>query len=897
MSKERRWAIYFSVAAALVAALFQILATPPLGMETPGPMTTLPDGKSWITVYRDAEIMFYFLNADGVIQDSFSVPRSSGNETVQIPFIAADEGGRVYFIKHYAGAADGKIAGKQELSVYTPGILPFGRIKTARIDLEQDEKSEDIFYRHIHVSSSLVLTGASADGSRIYRKACDLESLQKKGSVAVKSEREYPAVQTQGVYKLGISGTDVIYISRTGRVFLSSESARQPVQIYPEGGLPASSAYASFIWSDGSGRAIIGEQSGGGIMRLFNDGRQEYINEGTQRLGALPYTGKDIVDASFDPANENTFVALAQNGETGKLELIVSNKGDISLIKNPRQSFGANILRFIGLWLLYCAALAALAAAIFGIRAFIAGSRTVFLKLIIASVPLLVLALVLFGVYSFSSYESALVATFETKVTDQGNLLRALFGSDSFDKITSPEMYNSTEYDYLRTYMGTRDVFTSSAYFVDMKLYTGVDSNNPCLYPFGVRRSESARNLYRAAALTGKQQAGVITDELGERIACVTPAGSSAGNVVFLLETSVFRAEVGRQTAGFIRNYLLIAGICILAAAALLLLMFISILRPLGDIADGLEKFSRGDRTVRLQSATNDELADICRVFNKMTGDIDVQLYRLQTMSDTYYRFVPQQIFRMLGKDNLGDIELGSSVEGKFCVLLANVYPREQEAGFPDMQELINKFFAIVHKSATDNGSTLIPDSSNLQELRVICRDADAAVRTAMAAIALIDSHNARSLISRRVDVSFFLHRAQMGFGICGDTERYIPAMLSSELEATAAACEPFRRLSSRLIVTGAAHGELDPAQYLYRFIGYAEENAERRTGLFDYYDSSSPSVIRLLNETKDTFDKAVGLFYQKRYYDAKNLFTIVLRENQYDNVARYYVFRCEKNL
>ena len=52
-----------------------------------------------------------------------------------------------------------------------------------------------------------------------------------------------------------------------------------------------------------------------------------------------------------------------------------------------------------------------------------------------------------------------------------------------------------------------------------------------------------------------------------------------------------------------------------------------------------------------------------------------------------------------------------------------------------------------------------------------------------------------------------------------------------------------------------------------------------------------------MIGETKSTFDKAMELYLQKRYYDAKNLFALVLRQNQYDNVSRYYIFQCEKKL
>ena len=67
--------------------------------------------------------------------------------------------------------------------------------------------------------------------------------------------------------------------------------------------------------------------------------------------------------------------------------------------------------------------------------------------------------------------------------------------------------------------------------------------------------------------------------------------------------------------------------------------------------------------------------------------------------------------------------------------------------------------------------------------------------------------------------------------------------------------------------------------------------------GLYDFYDGCTPEEIRLINETKATFEKAMELYADGRWYDAKNMFAVVLRENQYDNVARTYIFRCEKRL
>jgi HAMP domain-containing protein len=87
--------------------------------------------------------------------------------------------------------------------------------------------------------------------------------------------------------------------------------------------------------------------------------------------------------------------------------------------------------------------------------------------------------------------------------------------------------------------------------------------------------------------------------------------------------------------------------------AVILMILFYQILFPIGEIKREMQKFADGDRSIRIHSSSEDELAGITQVFNKMADDINVQILNLERMSSTYYRFVPQSIIELLGKDNL----------------------------------------------------------------------------------------------------------------------------------------------------------------------------------------------------------------------------------------------------
>ncbi|MDR2908800.1 MAG: HAMP domain-containing protein [Oscillospiraceae bacterium] len=898
------WAIVLLFAVALSVSAYRAKATAPPVIEGLAAVSAAQGG-TWVAIPQKDDIAVMLVDEKGVREKSFSTPLKSGGDIAQAVYMTADAEGSVYLLKHFTDAESGREVERQELVVYTPRLLPFGRVKTIRLGGRDDPgnegaegETEAVRYLHVQASTSVILTGISADGGLITRETYDIEDLRS-GDATIKSRRDYHGNYSEKVYKAVPAGTDVAVLSMTGRLFRAAEDSPQPSPVYPSEEAERSS-YISFLRESAPGQVIAGEQKTGNILRLsLSDGGYSFLLEGDQPLGTLPYLARDILDISFCPENEASWVAPVQNPSTGADELIVCSEGEYSLITRVGKGFAATFFGVIWQGILTFAALLAVAVLLLSLYRVVVGSRMLLVKLTAVSAPLLLLALTLFGTYSYFTYRSSLQGTYETKASDQGNLLRALFGSETFDSITAPGLYGSVEYEYLRAQMETRDVYTSSAYFVDGKLYTGVDGALPCLYPFGIRHSAGAWELYRAAALTGKQQTGVIADRLGERMVSITPVGSSSGNTVFLLETGIFFEEINRQTGGYLRSYLLISALCILSACALLLTSFFRILSPLRGIIEGLEQFARGNRTVRLgiESHTNDELADIARVFNKMARDIDTQIYNLKAMGETYYRFVPRQIFKLLNKDNLADVCLGNAVEGKYYVLVANLYPRQCYTDFESASERLNRFFAIVHQAAGENGATLLSDSAGLRDLRLICPDGDAATRAAMEAIARIDGYNAKSPLQQRLDVSFFLHYTQVGFGVCGDGERYVPAMISPGLDEMLEISDEFRRLSSRLIVTQNAYNTLDSGSYFHRFIGTVTADGETSTGLYDFYDSSSPGAIRTLNETLGAFNKAMELYRQNRFYDAKNMFAIVLRENQYDNVARHYIFRCEKKL
>lgn len=854
-------------------------------------LQTVSDGSTILATYEGSSIQLRRVDSRGVVRSGAALARKRDGKIVSLVDMGADEEGSVYLLKNLLNPRSGALEA-QELEIYHLDQL-WGK-RQARVSLPLDGTFR---YRWLSVGSSAVLMGTDRNETQLTRYAYDPSSLYFKTLPEAKSIRTYPLAAGEGIHQAVIAGTDLAYLSKSGKVFAVSEAEEEPVEVYPAREL-TQVLYACFLSPQSRESVYLLAQESGDILTLsLGSGETQIIKNGTEPFsGMSSYAPVDIRGLSMvDAAN---FSALVRSQTGDGFELLSSYAGSASVASGLERSNSAALLRALAIWLSLSIALTLIWMVVRRILHLMERGRTILIKLVTATIPMIIAALALFGWFSYTNYATSIQQTFQKQVEDEGNMLTALFGTESFDEIEYPYDYNNDAYAYLSAMMGTREAYTSVAYYEREQLYIGVDENLPCFYPFGIRLDTRAEELYLQAAYTGKPQSGMLDDGAGRRIACVTPIGGVSGESVYLLETGVLEANLTAYTDAYLRNFLLISLLFVAGVALLLIALFTRILAPIGQIKKGMESFAAGTRNVRLENTASDEFSDIIQVFNNMADDINAKLFRLSQTRDTYYRFIPQKMLQLLGKDHLDEVLLGVGVEQECHVLCASLSLSTRDLDFDQVQELTNRFFNILHQSAEQHGGILVTDSINLYNLRIICpKGGNSAVDIAVSALAAIDSVNVSLPLQHQLEVMTVLHKTRMYYGICGNETRLVPTLFAEELDYLVKNEDRLRRFACRLLVTEAAFADVDADRYYHRFIGYPDIGAARQLGLYDFYDADTAEQIRLINDTRVTFDKAMQLLADQRWYDAKNIFALVLRQNQQDHVAKHYVFVCEKNL
>ena len=106
---------------------------------------------------------------------------------------------------------------------------------------------------------------------------------------------------------------------------------------------------------------------------------------------------------------------------------------------------------------------------------------------------------------------------------------------------------------------------------------------------------------------------------------------------------------------------------------------------------------------------------------------------------------------------------------------------------------------------------------------------------------------------------------------------------------------QKFKQAGVWLILTEAAYRECKN-KYSFRYIGYVSHE-NKNIKLYECMDVYPKIRKEIIERNIMKFKKALSLFYSNDFYLAKNAFNEVLKENVYDEVARWYLFSCEYNL
>ncbi len=359
-----------------------------------------------------------------------------------------------------------------------------------------------------------------------------------------------------------------------------------------------------------------------------------------------------------------------------------------------------------------------------------------------------------------------------------------------------------------------------------------------------------------------------------------------------------WRAEIQAATQS--------TGLIMLATVAFLILglPFLyrgSVLRPIGQLMQGVERVQQGDLQSRVQTGSSDEFGRLALAFNGMVHSIDAARQALQRAKQAAFRFVPQAFLQQLGQESIVGVELGDQCSRVMTVLFADV------RGFTTLAEGMtpDETFAFVNSLLAEIGPVIREHGGFIDKylgdavMALFPGVPDGAVAAAVGMLAAVDRFNGVRVQAGKTPIrlGIGIHTGQLTLGIIGEQQR-IEGTVIADVVNTASRLEGLtKRYRAGILISAATRdGLVDPRARDCRFVESVQ--VKGRVAALDIYEvfACDPEGLRASKaSSRAELEAGWQALVSRRFREAADVFRGLVERAPDDIVPALHLARAEE--
>lgn len=327
------------------------------------------------------------------------------------------------------------------------------------------------------------------------------------------------------------------------------------------------------------------------------------------------------------------------------------------------------------------------------------------------------------------------------------------------------------------------------------------------------------------------------------------------------------------------------------------------IVRPVNELVESMRKTSEGMLDNYTIVRTNDEIGVMSEGYNLMTSRLREYIFRISQMNEAYSRFVPSQFLEFLGKENFVDIQLGDQVQKEMTVMFSDI------RGFTELSEdmtpkenfdFINHYLGYMEPVIRKNNGFI--DKFIGDSIMALFHDkVDDAIDAAIEMRHKLAQFNLDRIDQGKptIDSGIGMHTGNLMLGVVGGEGRMDGTVISDAVNLASRLEGLSKIYRTSIIISEDTLIKLEnPARFNFRFLDIARVKGKKEAVyVFEVLDGEPDEVKALKIETKALFGNGIDHYKNKRFEEALIVFSDIVRINQLDSVAAFYVNRCKNNI
>ncbi len=267
-------------------------------------------------------------------------------------------------------------------------------------------------------------------------------------------------------------------------------------------------------------------------------------------------------------------------------------------------------------------------------------------------------------------------------------------------------------------------------------------------------------------------------------------------------------------------------------------------------------------------------------------------------ISRSLERFVPKQIFELLGRKHITEVQLGDAAARTMTVLFADIrrFTSLSEGMTPvenfrflnsylkRVGPIIRRHGGFIDKYIGDAVMSLFPERPEQALLAAI--EMQEAVR-------LYNHHRLRQAYDP-IRVGIGIHTGSVIIGTIGEEERLEGTVISDAVNLAARIEDLTKVYEASILISQDTLVQLaDPGAYRFRVVDQVRVRGKREpVTVVEVFDGQSDYLLELFEATRSDFDKGVNAFLVEDFERAAVLFAAVLARNPNDRAAQIYLER-----
>ncbi|MEW9700859.1 adenylate/guanylate cyclase domain-containing protein [Paenibacillus sp. SI8] len=858
----------------------------------------ISDRQNNLFVIDNAKKTMHKLDSKGTLQYSITSEVGKNGEVYRFNDMAADDEGYLYAIRTLLDPYGIHVKSEQIVR-----YKPDGQLDRIMFTQEYSEEGTKRYrlgsLRNIQVKEGMLyFFNDGVDQLTLYKIAA--------GDIAGGPLPAYSVKLPENKYVSEADGykpDDIYYSTRSGEIYRAYADGHSEL-VYPLPGLDRTRRnFPESLHLDNQGRLVFIDFNEKTISRY--DPKQPYVVEGLVTEEKVKTSGAglsfDATTSSIAPDDSLIIVEAAQ----------INRRLPDGTITPPMVNGTYSKAEITHGILVWCAAVVAVLLVLYAIKLLffniLQRRLPLMMKQILILVPVIAGSMILLSTVIYTSFSDKMEEETFSELALLAKNGQNLIDGDKLESLSSPLDYRGPVYQSFRKKINA--VFDDNTQDDNGGFYKAVYKYEDGII-YRILEDDDGMHMFnpfqqtpenQQVVLEGKPAKGQWEDFSGQWRYAIAPIFNSSGKVVGVFETSKNLDGILKHRQVVLQS--IIRNIALISIGLLLVLMLMTyvMLSSIRKLRNSVGEIAKGNWDTVVTINTRDEVSDLGDSVNTMAARIRDYITKVEDYSQSYYRFVPQQFLRFLNKESILDVELGDQVEQNMSILIFNIRGFYQiskrlmpEENFNFVNSFLKRFGPYVR-----NHQGLVNKYLGAGFMALFPNKADDALLAAIEMRRELDIYNShRAKVGYQpLDLGIGLHKGALRLGIIGEEQRLEGSVISDGVNLATLLEKMTEPLGASILITEFVVQALEqPGQFHYRNLGLIQmEGMKEPLHLFDCYHGDPDTVRVLKDRTKALFEQAVTYYQVGRFYDAREAFLMVIKQNRQDKAAQLYFYQCDE--